>query len=66
MTKKQLATIVEDVQNVVAKAHGCTEEEARTLVGMAIRRRSADLVVATNPPPVAAPVLADPEAAEAA
>jgi hypothetical protein len=50
MTKKQLAAIVEGVQNSVLSAHGCTEDEARTLTGMAIRKLAATLVAATNPP----------------
>jgi len=50
MNQKQLAAEVQSVLTATATAHGCTEAEARGLLGLAIRRLAKTLVDGTNPP----------------
>jgi len=50
MNQKQLKAEVDAVLAATAAAHGCTEAEARGLLGLTIRRLATTLVAATNPP----------------
>lgn len=50
MNKKQLAALTESMVEKVAAKNGCTEDEARTLVGLAIRRNMDQILNAVVMP----------------
>lgn len=49
MNKKQIVAVIEDIVNTVAGEHGLEENEARTLVGIALKRKKAEIVAACAP-----------------
>ncbi len=50
MDKKQLTAIVDDIINAVAAQNGLEEAEARTLVGIALKKNKAAFIQAVVVP----------------